>query len=74
MFSVETSQYLPLMSYGASLDQISKMVFIPSKNISDLSFSKLPNNSASEIKPPGEIPKLNLPFNIWSIIATCPAI
>ena len=56
------------------IDHIFKIVFIPSKNIADLSFFKLPNNSASDINPPGDIPKLNLPLSILSIIATCPAI
>ena len=73
VLSVVIFQYLPSMLYGASDSHILRTVSIPSKNISFLLLSRVPNTSASDANPPGEIPKLNLPSNIWSNIATWPA-
>src|SRR6187399_215457 len=51
--AVETFQYLPCRSYGASPAQMASTWLIASTNISLRLASRLPNASASESSPPG---------------------
>jgi hypothetical protein len=66
-------QYLPLMLYGGSLFQISRIWSIASTNIAVRSLSRLPNTSASDNRPPGLMPNRKRPSAMWSSIATSAA-
>ncbi|MDF3011676.1 MAG: hypothetical protein K0S03_2472 [Burkholderiales bacterium] len=49
-------------------------MFIDSTSIALRSLPRLPNTSASDIRPPGLMPMMKRPRSMWSIIATCAAI
>src|SRR5258706_10198523 len=74
VFAVVTSKKFPFRSYGASFAQMSSTMLIDSRKMALRSFLKLPNTSASDMRPPGLMPKMKRPFSRWSSIATCAAI
>ncbi len=73
VFCVVTEKNCPVRLYGASPFQMSSTMLIDSRKMALRSFLKLPNTSASDIRPPGLMPKMKRPFSMWSSIATCAA-
>src|SRR3954468_23847238 len=74
VFCVVTLKNCPFRLYGPSFAQISSTMLMDSRKIALRSFLKLPNTSASDIRPPGLMPKMKRPLSRWSSIATCAAI
>ena len=69
----ETFQNWPCRSYGGSLSQIFSTMLMHSTNMALRSRPKLPNTSASDIRPPGLMPMMKRPCSRWSSMAACAA-